>query len=265
VNDEYLFGHSDLAARRLAVLAGAFAPSSRAFLAQRVGRSAGLAVDLGCGPGRTTHLLADVLGCERVIGLDNSQHFIVLAEKTSTATISFRLHDVTTVPFPDRPSDVIYARFLLTHMTDPEALVVKWTDQLEARGVLVLEETEAISTTVPAFAEYLAIVEAALGSRGHDLYVGKRLAGVPMPDMASMIETSTDHVPMTNDRVAEMFSMNIETWKSDAFVTENCSAQSIRRLQDALTDLAATPTDERGIEWELRRLVVTHEDDFPTL
>ena len=57
----YAFGDSAPAARRLALLADLFEPASQPFLARFAGRQLGLAVDLGCGTGYTTRLLASVL------------------------------------------------------------------------------------------------------------------------------------------------------------------------------------------------------------
>ena len=56
---QYLFGDSDIAARRLEVLAEVFAEPTRAFFLEAVPKRPRLAVDLGCGPGYTTHLLRD--------------------------------------------------------------------------------------------------------------------------------------------------------------------------------------------------------------
>jgi hypothetical protein len=57
----YAFGDSAPAARRLGLLADFLAPASHPFLARFAGRQPGLAVDLGCGTGHTTRLLASVL------------------------------------------------------------------------------------------------------------------------------------------------------------------------------------------------------------
>src|SRR6266436_2669560 len=62
----YTFGDTDIAARRLELLAHVFEHSTRAFLreapAARLGLAQNLAqkiaIDLGCGPGFTTHLIA---------------------------------------------------------------------------------------------------------------------------------------------------------------------------------------------------------------
>ena len=91
----YLLGDTYLAARRLKVLAEVYKESTRSFVLESVDDDPHLLVDLGCGPGHTTHFLADILRCDRAVGLDNSEHFIELARKTETDLISFRLHDVT--------------------------------------------------------------------------------------------------------------------------------------------------------------------------
>ena len=252
---QYLFGDTDLAARRLAVLAGAFDASSRAFVADVAGRGRYLAVDLGCGPGYTTHTLAAASQCARAVGLDKSESFIRLADKTATSTVSFRLHDVTTTPFPCGLCELMYGRFLLTHQTDPEALVGKWAAQLRPGGRLLVEEADSISTQSPVFAQYLAIVEAMLADAGHTLYVGPGLARMAEPGMCVKLSDRVAVVPIANALAAKMFTMNIQTWRHNAFVRETYSSASVHRLAEALAELAANSYAEEGVEWRLRQLV----------
>jgi SAM-dependent methyltransferase len=254
--DKYLFGDSDLAARRLEVVAECFGPSSRAFMTETVEQGPSLAMDLGCGPGYTTHLLADALACEAVVGLDASESFVDLAEASATARVSFRVHDVTSVPFPCGPSDLLYARFLLTHMTGVEDLIAMWATQLRPGGRLLVEEVDAIHTAVPAFATYLSIVEAMLSDGGHDLYAGRRLGMMRPPTTLTQLASRVACVPLANDRVARMFSMNIQTWKQCPFVKANYTLQSVQRLEDDLTQLAGTPASAQGNEWRLRQVVL---------
>jgi trans-aconitate methyltransferase len=110
---QYLFGDNDVAARRLELLARIYAESTRAFLLDVAnGSRFNLEIDLGCGPGFTTHLLADALRYEEIVGLDASQHFIDLAQATATDSVAFALHDVRFVPFPCKSADLIFSRLL---------------------------------------------------------------------------------------------------------------------------------------------------------
>src|SRR3954454_23113302 len=70
---EYAYGDNDLAARRLELVASVFEKPSRRLLnraSQRLARAAGVAVDLGCGPGLSTRLVHDVIGARHTVGLD---------------------------------------------------------------------------------------------------------------------------------------------------------------------------------------------------
>src|SRR5262252_1634950 len=91
----YTFGDNDLAAERLRLLAEAFAPSSRAFLARLAREPAAVAVDLGCGPGYTTALLASLTGAQRTVGLDASARFIerARAQAPCRPALAFAVHD----------------------------------------------------------------------------------------------------------------------------------------------------------------------------
>jgi trans-aconitate methyltransferase len=77
VNDRaYTFGDSEIATRRLEIVAAVFESPTRTFLAEDVGQlRADLALDLGCGPGHTTRLVAEMTGAVRTIGLDASASF----------------------------------------------------------------------------------------------------------------------------------------------------------------------------------------------
>ena len=257
---EYLFGDTDVAAQRLKLLADVFAASSRVFIIEAANPDPRLALDLGCGPGHTTHLLADTLDPERTVGLDNSEHFVGLAAKTATNNVSFLLHDVTSVPFPLVPCDLIYSRFLLTHQPDPETLMAKWASQLCPAGRLLLEEVDSIHTQTPAFVEYIQIVEKMLADDGYDLYVGQKLDASPTPNGLLMRSSRTLCLPVTSQAAARMFSMNIQTWKNNAFVRQNYSLTAIQKLEQDLLGLTATPTNDIGVEWTLRQLVYEREN-----
>ena len=85
-------------------------------------------------------------------------------------------HDVTQVPFPDGPVDLLYSRFLLTHLSDHRNVLDRWATQLHDQGLLMLEEVEAIDTDNEVFRLYLEIVEAMLAEQSQNLYIGRDLS-----------------------------------------------------------------------------------------
>lgn len=253
---QYLFGDSDLAARRLKVLAEVYAESTRNFVLDAVIERPRLAVDMGCGPGYTTHLLAGLLQCDHTVGVDSSEHFISLARKTETEAVSFHLHDVTSVPFPVGPGDLLYCRFLLTHLREPEAVVVRWATQLRPKGLLLLEEVEWIQTQNPVFATYLKIVEAMLEHQSGRLYVGRTLDRLSDDGAFERRISQVSRLRVLTHDAATMFYLNIRSWKLQPFIRTNYSSSTIEQLEEDLKKLAGEWGDAREIEWGLRQIVI---------
>jgi len=250
---KYLFGDSDIAARRLEVVAEVFAEPTKAFLLDAVSDTPELVVDLGCGPGYTTHLIADVLRCDHAAGLDSSEHFVSIAQKTET--VSFYVHDVTSVPFPVGPSDVIYCRFLLTHLKEPDAVVGKWATQLRPRGLLLMQETDWINTDNDVFATYLSVVEAMLADQSTELYVGQVLDRKEDCCELKRRVSRVRRFRVANRDAATMFFMNMQSWKDSAFVQANYSSELLEKLERDLHDLTRQPCSVAEIEWGLREIV----------
>lgn len=209
MKSDYSFGDTPGAASRLALLARVFAEPSRGFLAQAGLAGCELAVDLGCGPGLTTRLLADSLGSRRTVGLDASPAFLAEARATAGPDLEFAEHDATRLPLPTGPADVVYARMLCSHLSDPEAAVRGWRGALRADGRLLLDEVEWIRTASPTFRRYLALVESLLAARGQCLAVGPRLAALALADPGRVVSNRVRVHAVDPRAAAELFSRNL--------------------------------------------------------
>jgi trans-aconitate 2-methyltransferase len=244
----YTFGDSDLAARRLALVADTFAPTSTALIASAAPRGVALALDLGCGPGHTTRLVAALTGAERTIGLDRSPAFVARARaSTSSADVSYAVHDATILPLPGAPADVIHARLLLAHLPDPLAVADEWRSQLRAGGVLLLDEVETIHAPSGVLANHLSVAGALVASEGASMYAGPRLASLG----GTLVELD---VPAT--RAAAMFAMNLTQWRGDALARRLANADEIDRLATELDAIASGDADGGEVRWVLRQVVV---------
>ncbi len=259
VTERYLFGDTDLAARRLRLLAEAFEPSSSTFISESTMRTPRRAADLGCGPGYSTRMLAEATGCKHVMGLDSSSQFVLAAARSAGSNTTFAMHDVTEVPFPSGSYDLIYARFLLTHQRQWAELVGTWGTQLVPGGRLLLEEVESVCTDTPVFSTYLTIAEAMLADGGHDLYIGPKLDEMVTPPGMVKQASTVAPVPLTTSGAGKLFLMNLRTWRHNTFVKTNCPALLIDELQHRLTDLADARTQDQTIEWRMRQIVFERE------
>ena len=144
----YAFGETDLAAERLRVVAEVFDPTSEAFVSETVRNRPRLAVDLGCGPGFTTRLLARIARSDRTVGVDRSEAFLSRARASSVAGEEYIAADVAQAPLHTAgmgaQPDLIYTRFLASHLPEPERAISGWAKELEAGGLLLVEEVDSI-------------------------------------------------------------------------------------------------------------------------
>ena len=251
---KYQFGDQDLAARRLEVVARVFETTTREFLQRVCPQRVRSAVDLGCGPGFTTRLLADVLGCA-VAGLDTSERFLDKTRELGDPRLRFHRHDVLTTPFPEAPADLLFCRYLLSHLPDPRDCLDTWSTQLIAGGLLLIEEVEAIETTLPIFERYLKVVDSMLNSQGTDLYVGPLLDQLDEPPLLRRVVSGTRRLRVSNPDAATMFSMNVPNWRDRPFIRETYGDDSIRELEAELKQLAGAAGSESAITWTLRQIV----------
>jgi len=152
-SSHYSFGDNGVAALRLEYLAAAFAPSSRRFLQATKPDRVELALDLGSAIGATTALVRDVTSAPRVVGYERSENFLAIARR-GFPDLTFRDIDVLSPEYPDREADLIYCRFLLTHIHRPADVLTTSVRHLRSGGRLLLEETAALFSPVPALARY---------------------------------------------------------------------------------------------------------------
>jgi SAM-dependent methyltransferase len=250
----YAFGDSDRAAERLALVARVFEPASRAFLVESGKPRSALALDLGCGPGHTTELVAGALGAQRCVGLDASPAYVEAAVRRAPAHCEFLCHDALATPYPSGRADTIYARFLVTHLADPSAAIAGFTSQLAPGGRLLLDEVESITSGGEAFQRYLALVAAVLGSQQQCLFVGGRIAAIAAGDPRARANRVCALSVDPRD-AAGMFSLNWETLREHAAVTARTTAPERDRLAEELAALRDGEKPAPPIIWGLRQVV----------
>lgn len=260
VDTRYAFGDDAVAARRLGLVAEVFADASYAFLRGSVGEVVELAVDLGCGPGHSTGLIVEAARPRRSVGLDRSRAFLEFARATLRGDgIAFLEHDITSLPFPVGPADLLYSRFTLSHLTEPAALVRTWTTQLAPAGLLLIDEVEWIDAQESTFASYLEIVAAMLRHDERELCVGPILQSADYGRTVRRERSAVVTVRPLTSRVATMFALNLQTWRDHPFVRSLIGRSDLDRLAASLKRLE-TADGDGTITWGMRQMALRREE-----
>ncbi len=253
---DYTFGDSDLAARRLALVAAVFARTTRQFLLTRAGAAPEFAIDLGCGPGYTTELIRATVGPARILAVDISPAYVAAAAKRLADDRTRMLcADVLDLPLEVTDAELIFARMLLTHLRDPLAAITIWRERLAERGRLLLEEVESIATEDPTLAGYLDLQREMLAANGNTLEIGPHLDEGLREEPALRANGVVELSPPP-PVAARMFAMNLETWRGRPEVTASHEPAELDAIAAGLERIATGTEESAPITWRLRQLVL---------
>jgi organic hydroperoxide reductase OsmC/OhrA/SAM-dependent methyltransferase len=259
----YAFRDGDPAAERLAMVARLFETPSREFVSAAISdfpSTPRLAVDLGCGPGHTTALLAEVTGAERVVGLDESEHFLDLARSNAKPGVTFVRHDLQSTRWPvasgsGAAADLAYGRLILAHLPDPAVVTLSWLGELAPGGRLLLDELEWIRTDEPVLQQYLELVTELVAAHGVAMFTGPFLAELDPSMLGRRTRSGVREWPVPVVDAAAMFALNLSVWRNDPAAGSMVASPAVfDRLATDLERLSDHGSKGR-ITWGLRQVV----------
>jgi trans-aconitate 2-methyltransferase len=257
--EHYTFGDNELAATRLRLLARVFEPSSARLLERLRSITGDVAVDLGCGPGHTTRLLGEHIAVARVVGLDQSKKLLdAAAREHSGPRLSFVECDVTQPPFPAPPAAALYARFLLTHLRDPQRVLRAWAGAALSGARLVLEETAFMTAEHPALSRYYALVERMQQHYGQRMYIGCELAELARDLVPHWVvehsEIAVSLLPAAD--MARLHLLNLRTWSQDSFARASYDGSELSALDSSLETIASGALEIAPVSLGMGQLVL---------
>ena len=244
----YTYGDSVLAGDRLRLVARLFAPTSDAFLRAAAPTAPDVAIDLGCGPGRTTELVHATARARRTIGIDRSELFVRRAHDDMPG-LAFLAADVATRSLPVARADLVYARLLLAHLADPTAIVGRWSTILTIGGRVLIDDLEAIDTDDEVFRDYLDDVAlAVIRAQGGALFVGPILHQASDPPGVERVHDGVASFTPSAIDTARVFAMNL------AVLTHRGEVAERPTLAAALEAIASGVRRAEPVRWRVRQL-----------
>jgi SAM-dependent methyltransferase len=183
--NEYLLGTDDDELRRLGFQHQVWVREAAAAW-ERGGFGPGSHVlDVGCGPGYAALDLARLVGQRgRVVGVDVSPRFVAHLQARAAAlgldNVSVQVQDVEELDLPPESFDGAYARWVLTFVRRPEAVIAGTARTLKRGGRLVVHDYSryAAFQVAPEHPAVHRVVDAIVASwlgGGGDPNVGARL------------------------------------------------------------------------------------------
>jgi SAM-dependent methyltransferase len=240
---------------RLRVLARVMHPTT-ASLFDRVGiRPGWRCLDAGCGGGDVTVELAERVGAAgSVVGVDLDETKLSIAREDAAAggvsNVEFRRACVG-ADAVGGPFDLVYSRFLLTHLPDPSAAVAQFRACLRPGGLLVLEDIDFSGYVVYPESEahrrycewYCAIVR----RNGADPDIGPKLPRLLQQHGLVGIGVSVVQ-PLSLDGEAKLITpMTLENIRDAVIGAGLGSAADVDELLQALNAYAGDPSTLAGM------------------
>jgi trans-aconitate 2-methyltransferase len=268
--EHYTFGDGDLAAERLHLLAATFEPSSAQLLRMVACVGPRRALDLGCGPGWSTRLLHALVGPGTTVGIDSSPEHVARARRVAPPGVDFHVREATApAGWPGEPPDLLYCRFLLTHLRDPLQALDAWADAAAEGATLVVEEAADIACVHPALARYYVLVDELQLHYGQRLRIGADLVGAPAGSGWRTELSTVRALSLPAARMARLHLLNLQTWRHDRYARAAMSAGELSALADELGRIADGADGAGGdgggggsaaappVRYQMRQIVMT--------
>jgi ubiquinone/menaquinone biosynthesis C-methylase UbiE len=139
-------------------------------------------LEVGCGTGAITRVLARRRGVAAIVGVDPSPVFLAKARELAAGHdhVSFQEGDVRALEFADSSFDGALAHTCLTHVPGPDQALRELFRVLKAGGSLALFDGDYASTTL-ACGEHdplQSCADAAMAALVHDRWLARRLPGL---------------------------------------------------------------------------------------
>jgi 2-polyprenyl-3-methyl-5-hydroxy-6-metoxy-1,4-benzoquinol methylase len=239
--------------RRLDLLARIAAPTTQALLLR-----AGIAprmrcFDLGCGGGHVARFTAERVGSDgAVVGVDIDEIKLDAARsacaQAGLRNVEFRHVDVSRWGESDA-YDLVYGRFILSHLADCGNALARVFAALKPGGVAVFEDIDFDGSFCQppnaAYARYCDWYRAVVARRGGNAALGRELYGLCLD--AGLVDTEIEVVQLAHAGIREEKRLHASTLANIADALEAEGIATRDAIAATLAELEAFSHDPRSI------------------
>lgn len=237
---------------RLRILARVMRPTTRGLL-ERVGVGRGMAcLDVGCGGGDVSFEIARLVAPGgRIVGIDLDGTKIELARTEAAAlelpAVEFRVSEVEQIG-GDLQFDFAYARFLLTHLSDPASVLTRMHGLLRPGGMIVVEDIDFSGhfchPDSAAFRRYVDLYTEVVRKRGADADIGPKLPGLLLDAGYRDVEMNVVQPAGLEGEAKLIAAITMENI-ADSVVTEGLTSRA--EVDDVIAELYRLAEDRRTV------------------
>ena len=250
--NNYIITGGEQGKTRLNTLSDVLYQSTKSLL-ERNGVQPGAAfLDAGCGGGNVATMVSGIVGAEgRVTALDFDSAIIELnkqdAAHNNITNISYKAMSAYDIN-AENEYDLAYARFLLSHLTEPEKVVGKMLRSVKPGGRVVAEDVHFSGHFCyppnKAFDAYVRLYSEAAKLRGHNPEMGSALPS--LFEKSGVAEVSFDVIQPAFSKGAGKWMAYITLDKiKDSLIASGLATQT--QIQEILSELEAFTTNESTI------------------
>ena len=272
--DHYIIRGGVEGRERLRVLSRVLQPTTLS-LFDRVNIKRGMVcLDVGCGRGDVTFDLARMAGSEgRVVGTDIDETKLQLARQEAEAqklsNVEFQLTDIRETR-GEPEFDLVYARFLLTHLSNPRDALIKMKQLLKVGGLMVVEDIDCTGyfcyPDFPAFSRYRELYIEAVRHKGGDANIWARLPVLLLDAEFSQVKMNVVQPMGLSGEVKLINPITMENIAESVIALELASQDEVKSIVAEMYEFADNPRTLAGVPpvfqtWGYKQGVETNETE----
>jgi SAM-dependent methyltransferase len=244
----YIIRGGEQGRARLLVLSRVMRPTTLSLLKQAGIRPGMNCLEIGCGSGDVAFDLARIVGPNgTVVATDIDEIKLRLAQQEAEqhhlTNLEFRLANILEEELEN--FDLVHARFVLTHLANPQKALEKVRRSLNPGGVLAVEDVDFrghfCHPEHSAFSRYVDLYTKTVQRRGADPNIGPRLPELLLKAGLEGVQINVVQLAAMSDESKLMAPLTMENIADSVLAEGLASPAEVERLVHELYEFARDP------------------------